>query len=144
MLSRSVSECLLEMERFGDENYLIDGVTTGPILNPRGLCSACPSRGHCSGVCQCPSFGRKLGTTNGSQTQMDAKIEQCPLGRSGTYINPDIDFEDFIGLDEEGGEIDKQLGPIRRAAIVAKFRSISDDSGNESSKSSSSRETIGM
>ena len=110
------------MERFGDA---------------RGLCSACPSRGH--------SFGRKLGTASDSQTQMDPKIEQCPLGRSGTYINPDIDSENLVGLDEEGGKIDKQFGPIRRATIAAKFRSISDDSGNESSKSSSSsRETIGM
>ena len=67
------------MESYGDVNSLIDGVTTGSILNPRGICSACP--------------------TGGNQThQMDD----------------------------------------------AKFRSLSNDSGNESSKSSSSRETIGM
>ena len=89
------------MESFGDVNSLIDGITTGPILNPRGISSVFPSGGHCFGVSHCQTFGRKFGTTSGSQTQMDANVN-------------------------------------------AKFRSKSDDSGNESSKSSSSRETIGM
>jgi hypothetical protein len=142
VLSRSVSESLLEMENFDD-----------PMLSPTGNnyrggnCAVCSSPEYLASFCHCTSSiaaGKRMIPFDELQELEEDGSTRQRLG-TGTFLNAEL-LDDCISLDDADLP-DCHGGSIRKAAMaaVAKFapRPLSDDSGNESAKSTSSRETIG-